>query len=179
METGTKQLWDRGDSPHASTICVRHLTWFRRLAGRAVLVTATIYTHDIRPRNHRIATSFQPIPPSSTAWVSVSESVLQFVIISVIRVKHPSSKIENYQTNPFCDRELFYNHNDLCASRTKPARKTNSSLLGAPPPVLRSLGEGGSQRREARQSKSRWIKQGYWVSPDSVDSAIKPLESKR
>jgi hypothetical protein len=42
-----------------------------------------------------------------------------------IRVKPAPSKTKNYQTNPFCDLELFYNHNGLSPSRTKPSQKTN------------------------------------------------------
>jgi len=35
------------------------------------------------------------------------------------------TKNKNYQTNPFCDVELSYNHNNLCARCTEPQRKTN------------------------------------------------------
>src|SRR5882724_317348 len=35
------------------------------------------------------------------------------------------TKTKNYQTNPFRDHELFYNHNTLSPSRTKPSQKTN------------------------------------------------------
>jgi hypothetical protein len=41
------------------------------------------------------------------------------------RKKPVPSKTKNYQTNPFCDHDLYYNHNTLCAWSTKPNRKTN------------------------------------------------------
>ena len=45
--------------------------------------------------------------------------------------KTGASKTKNYQTNPFCHHELFYNHNALSPSRTKPARKTNPFYPGS------------------------------------------------
>ena len=42
-----------------------------------------------------------------------------------LAARGPSLKTKNYQTNPFRHPKLFYNHNGLCLSSTKPSRKTN------------------------------------------------------
>ena len=39
--------------------------------------------------------------------------------------EHSPTKNKNYQTNPFWRSQLYYNHNNLCAWRTEPKRKTN------------------------------------------------------
>lgn len=38
-----------------------------------------------------------------------------------------------YQTNPFPHRQLFYNHNGLFSSRTKPLQKTNPFSMATLP----------------------------------------------
>ena len=42
-----------------------------------------------------------------------------YVYVLAFKANHSSSKYKNYQTNPFCELELFCNHNVLPSPRTK------------------------------------------------------------
>jgi hypothetical protein len=57
-----------------------------------------------------------------------------------------------YQTNPFCDPELFYNHNGLSSSRTKPSQKNEPIFYAARPsfPSFASVQPPQPRRRSAQ-----------------------------
>ena len=148
MKTGTNQLQINNSADHADKAKIvkppsrlSAKTCFRHLAGRSI---PSIFYRKFPIRNHLIKNAYQTIPNSSGREVPCR--------FFPFRIPNPASRPpeprrrsirikKNYQTNPFFNLELHYNHNDLYAPGTKQSTKTNPFRRTGILPVLHILAE--------------------------------------